>query len=146
MQLDFFMEVMQDNKNEDCDTLFCRKCNQSKHFSEFSPSYAESKLNPIKYKAFAGTAAYCSDCSSNYYKIKNAAKKAAPSKPALPHACDCCGDVITDNQMLHFDHDHITGTFRGWVCRRCNTGIGNLGDTIEGLQNAIEYLKRTSNE
>ena len=146
MQLDFFMEVTQDNKNKECDTLFCNKCKQSKPLDQFQPSYVESKINPVKYKGFAGTAAYCTDCSRAYSKAKYIAKKSAPPRPALPHTCDCCGDVITDNMMLHFDHDHATGLFRGWVCRRCNTGIGNLGDTIEGLQNAIEYLKRTSNE
>ena len=40
------------------------------------------------------------------------------------------------------DHCHETNQFRGWICRNCNTGIGNLGDNVEGLENAIRYLKR----
>ena len=41
---------------------------------------------------------------------------------------------------LHLDHDHETGAFRGWLCLKCNMGIGQLGDTREGLQTAIAYL------
>ena len=43
---------------------------------------------------------------------------------------------------LCYDHDHVTGEFRGWICYGCNTGLGKLGDTIEGLEKAIAYLKR----
>jgi hypothetical protein len=41
---------------------------------------------------------------------------------------------------LHLDHDHETGEFRGWLCWHCNTGIGKLGDTPDGLRNALDYL------
>jgi hypothetical protein len=43
---------------------------------------------------------------------------------------------------LCLDHNHETGKFRGWLCDNCNTGIGKLGDTVEGLERAIAYLKR----
>lgn len=39
------------------------------------------------------------------------------------------------------DHDHETGKVRGVLCHSCNTGIGLLGDNIEILEKAIEYLK-----
>lgn len=42
------------------------------------------------------------------------------------------------------DHDHDTETFRGWICEKCNIGIGKLGDTLEGLTKAVEYLKRSN--
>jgi hypothetical protein len=54
-------------------------------------------------------------------------------------ACDLCGKQA-DN--LHIDHDHSTGQVRGVLCSSCNTGLGKLGDTIEGLQRAITYLER----
>ena len=45
--------------------------------------------------------------------------------------CFCCGRA--DNLIL--DHCHVTGDFRGWLCRRCNTGYGLLGDNrIAALQ------------
>tara|TARA_R100000742_G_C4257386_1_gene75248 strand:+ start:391 stop:546 length:156 start_codon:yes stop_codon:yes gene_type:complete len=31
--------------------------------------------------------------------------------------------------------------YRGWLCSNCNTGIGKLGDNIEGVQKAVDYLE-----
>ena len=41
---------------------------------------------------------------------------------------------------LHLDHDHDTGKFRGWLCLKCNMGIGQLGDTREGVAAAVAYF------
>lgn len=57
-------------------------------------------------------------------------------------ACACCGKPDLSGQDRHGDHDHATGAFRGVLCRRCNTGIGMLGDTLDGLRAAICYLER----
>lgn len=40
------------------------------------------------------------------------------------------------------DHCHSTGEIRGLLCRGCNVGLGQLGDTVEGLQRAITYLQK----
>jgi hypothetical protein len=53
--------------------------------------------------------------------------------------CDCCGRTT---QKLEFDHCHDTKTFRGWLCRQCNTGIGLLGDNAAGLEQALKYLQK----
>lgn len=42
---------------------------------------------------------------------------------------------------FHVDHCHTTGKVRGLLCHHCNTGIGNLKDSIELLEQAINYLK-----
>lgn len=56
--------------------------------------------------------------------------------------CACCGrDANTCGRRLFVDHCHETGRIRGIICNRCNYGIGALGDNIEGLNRAIEYLK-----
>jgi hypothetical protein len=44
------------------------------------------------------------------------------------------------NNVLSVDHNHKTGKIRGLLCTNCNTGIGNLRDSIELLQKAIQYL------
>ena len=41
---------------------------------------------------------------------------------------------------MQFDHDHTTDTFRGWLCKQCNVGIGQLGDDLEGVMRAVKYL------
>lgn len=50
--------------------------------------------------------------------------------------CMCCGEM----RPLCVDHDHNTGKVRGLLCRTCNGGIGMLGDTKEGIINALEYF------
>lgn len=61
------------------------------------------------------------------------------SRPAL---CECCGGPPVGNKSLSLDHCHKTGSFRGWLCNKCNTGIGMLGDSLEGLKLAISYLEK----
>lgn len=39
-------------------------------------------------------------------------------------------------------HDHKTGKIRGLLCRACNHGLGNFLDSIENLEEAINYLKK----
>lgn len=63
-----------------------------------------------------------------------------PTRPT-PDLCECCGNPQTHKAMC-LDHCHVTNKFRGWLCDGCNTSIGKLGDNLEGLQRAIEYLKR----
>lgn len=42
---------------------------------------------------------------------------------------------------LHIDHCHNTNKIRGLLCSSCNTSLGKLGDTVEKLQKAVDYLK-----
>ena len=60
-----------------------------------------------------------------------------------PEVCECCGGPPTGIGRLHLDHDHTSGIFRGWICSNCNLGIGLLGDTKEGVDNASKYLRRS---
>jgi hypothetical protein len=48
---------------------------------------------------------------------------------------------MTPQEGLHVDHDHNTGKIRGLLCRKCNTGLGKLGDTAESVQRAVKYLQ-----
>jgi len=57
--------------------------------------------------------------------------------------CAVCGLVPS---ALYVDHDHTTGTVRGLLCQKCNSGIGFLGDSLEGLEKAVSYLKRTDSK
>jgi hypothetical protein len=45
-------------------------------------------------------------------------------------------------KRLSVDHDHISGKVRELLCQACNTSLGSLGDSIELLQSAIDYLKK----
>lgn len=64
-----------------------------------------------------------------------------PTRPC-PIACECCGGPPNGGQGLNLDHCHKTNTFRGWLCMRCNTAIGKLGDDLMGAWKALNYLSR----
>jgi hypothetical protein len=53
--------------------------------------------------------------------------------------CAICGSHESE-RALHVDHCHSTGSVRGILCHRCNTGIGMFRDNIEFLSSAIQYL------
>ena len=77
----------------------------------------------------------CNICHGNSTKlVKELRKLVGPP----PDKCELCGRV----ESLCLDHDHITHEFRGWLCRSCNTSLGGLGDTVDGLRRAIAYLER----
>lgn len=41
----------------------------------------------------------------------------------------------------HWDHNHKTEGFRGWLCHNCNSLLGHAGDNVEILERAIDYLR-----
>lgn len=43
---------------------------------------------------------------------------------------------------LRIDHCHVTGVIRGLLCDSCNSALGRLGDTVDGLTKALNYLIR----
>ena len=54
---------------------------------------------------------------------------------------DCC-EVCGTTEDLVYDHCHDSMDFRGVLCRQCNASIGGLGDTLEGLMRAVNYLTK----
>jgi len=83
---------------------------------------------------------YCSkECRQAYYLV---GKYGLSSTEWLDlvrkqgFACAICREI----GPLMTDHCHSTGRVRGLLCRRCNTGIGLLGDSIEIMTAACAYL------
>jgi len=57
----------------------------------------------------------------------------------------CLGDDPKSPKRVnhwYIDHCHTTGKIRGLLCNACNRALGNFGDSIETLENAILYLKK----
>ena len=67
-----------------------------------------------------------------------------PTRP-WPEVCELCGRP-PGKTALNLDHCHTTGKFRGWLCNSCNTSLGKMGDSIEGVKQwysrACSYLRR----
>jgi hypothetical protein len=56
--------------------------------------------------------------------------------------CAICGVSQENlNHPLEIDRDQVTGRIRGLLCRKCNCGIGHLGEDIERMKRAIRYLE-----
>lgn len=53
-----------------------------------------------------------------------------------------CAICTKPCKKMVVDHDHVTGQIRGLLCMGCNSAIGKLGDTPEGVQRAVDYLVR----
>lgn len=53
--------------------------------------------------------------------------------------CAICHKPPTATRALATDHDHKTGKIRGFICTRCNMGIGYLSSPAL-LQAAVSYL------
>jgi hypothetical protein len=63
--------------------------------------------------------------------------------------CEICNNYIRSNnrpkhvkQQLVVDHNHTSGKFRGLLCWKCNTGLGDYEDNVEYLKAAILYLQK----
>ena len=65
--------------------------------------------------------------------------------------CAICGKKGSGRngttELLFIDHCHQAKRFRGLLCHSCNIGLGNFGDDVDRLRNAIKYLENPpSNE
>ena len=104
-------------------TKVCHYCQEEKSLDEFHahPNSKDRKDHR------------CKTCTTYYRRLERLATKSAPPRP---ETCQCCNKSAT----LVPDHYRGTDQFRGWLCQACNTGIGRLGDNVEGLTQALNYL------
>ena len=84
------------------DLRFCGWCQEGKPAT--LEHYAPHKLGRY------GLQSICRDCQKEDQTLRRQLKKANP----WVETC-ACGSPATD-----LDHDHVTQSFRGYVCRPCN--------------------------
>lgn len=74
-----------------------------------------------------------------------------PAPPA-DGRCELCGEAAGSRRpwRLVWDHDHDLEALgyskaechRGWLCSKCNRAMGLLGDNVQGLLKAADYIRR----
>ncbi len=110
-------------------TKLCSHCGEEKPLDQFYRRYCGSHRD----ESGMGYDHRCIPCHNSYNKSLREVKKNAPP---MPDVCDCCGKDLP----LRIDHIRGTTIVRGWLCKRCNQGIGQLGDNLEGVKLAYDYL------
>jgi hypothetical protein len=133
----------------------CPKCGETKHLTEFS----KNRRHPD------GLQTYCRVCNRAHvtaWQKANPEKTAAISRRTKRkqkygisdddyyrmldeqwHCCKICGTPHREEAhgVLVVDHCHNTGKVRGLLCVTCNTGIGQLKDSLELVLKAADYLR-----
>jgi len=127
MQYPLFQENVRSIKPGD--TKVCKDCNEEKHLDSFYNMYHRKDGSPCKGNV-------CNACKAEHKRVQRALEKDAGLKPTH---CQCCGKEATS---LILDHCHVELKHRGFICHNCNTAIGLLGDKPEGVEMALNYLKR----
>jgi hypothetical protein len=65
--------------------------------------------------------------------------EAMAALPGADGACPLCERV---GQKMHIDHCHDTEKVRGFLCSRCNVGLGQFEDSVALLLRAVAYLEK----
>jgi len=133
------------------DSKFCVKCKLTKPLGCFS-----IRGGAIRKDGTSSLKNSCIECNKYSRKVRYHLDKITP-RPADDYQCPVCLktlDMIKEelndptNSTLHnatlywnLDHDHETGMFRGWLCSRCNSGLGWLGDSVSNLKRGLKYLQ-----
>ena len=131
----------------------CCKCKQDLKYSKF-PKY---------HRTTDGRSSVCTACRKKYYvqyREKNKDKMNAESRArsilrkwgmtpdeydgmleSQGYRCLICKNAF--NNDYHLDHCHETDVIRGFLCSRCNIGLGYFQDNPVSLRNAATYIEES---
>ncbi len=120
----------------------CSKCSRELPLDKFSK---DGGANYLRHE--------CRECANLANKKRKLLKEKygyAPNNYRCPICLRSESNIKKPNNKQRtvwvLDHDHITDEFRGFLCHKCNLGIGNFNDDIMRLTRAISYLSVNSNE
>lgn len=129
----------------------CNICKNTKPFSEFSKSnaprgdgyqYTCRPCNTIeKQKWYAANQNKNRD--TKYKKKFGISLEQAMDILALQdNKCAICETPMEMGPKTHLDHNHNTNKIRGFLCQKCNHGLGLFQDSQKFLKSAVKYLEK----
>jgi hypothetical protein len=124
----------------------CSKCQVTKTLVDFRGN--TSGTDAFDRDGYRLRRPECTVCTKSVSKGKNEAKKKA-KELGIPYVapegtvCAVCNKPPSKGNCLVFDHCHELNVFRGYCCNSCNRSMGILGDNVQGLLNAVNYLLKT---
>ena len=121
----------------------CSKCLLEKRLCDFNGN--TSGCDAFDKNGYRLRRPECNVCTKNVSKGKTEAKKRAKElgiSYVAPEGtvCAVCNKPPSVGNGLVFDHCHLNNVFRGYCCNSCNRSIGVLGDNVDGLLQALNYL------
>jgi hypothetical protein len=143
-----FENPMEEYKWAETQKKTCSKCFIEKKLCDFNGNTSGS--DAFDKNGYRLRRPECSNCTKLANKGKAEAKKKAKELGVSYTApagtlCAVCNKPATAGNGLVFDHCHTKNIFRGYCCNSCNRSIGVLGDNVDGLLQALNYLLKTEN-
>lgn len=127
-------------------TVWCKAC-QKVYAAAWNVSHVEQqRASRARYKALNPERYH----ESTTLRAHNMTKERyAALMEQQGGVCAICRQTCRLGFRLAVDHDHACcpgpkscgHCIRGLLCRTCNQGLGQFGDTIEGVRNALRYLE-----
>ena len=123
------------------DSKVCNRCKKDQPLFNYGNDSGGKKLR-----------SWCKPCDKEVSKDRAKIRKDAPSVSAN-HKCPICKKNEAQlNETIQYrsrkvspwvcDHDHKNKAFRGWLCRKCNLGLGNFADNPKLLKRAAEWVEK----
>ena len=109
------------------DYKICKQCNFKKPIDCFVKADGKNRARRNR----------CKECHYSNKKLRDKLRKENPHPKT--GRCKICK---LDTEKLVLDHCHKTNSFRGYICKDCNSGMGLLKDNIFIIFRSLLYLAR----
>lgn len=133
------------SKSPDGHAYWCKQCNSEYH-NEWVKE--ELKINPDFAKKQSVAVSKSQKKNSRKTKNKELSRKYGITVEQFEamvlvqnNLCAICHKK-PNKRALSVDHCHKTGSIRELLCQKCNTILGQAGDSVEILIKAIKYLEK----
>lgn len=112
----------------------CKECslNAWQHWADLHPEYKEKKIESDR---------KCHAEYKKYHRHGITRDQYVLMEQAQGGVCQICKKPPRDKQNMAIDHNHRTNQVRGLLCKQCNRALGLFGDSINTIENALNYLK-----